>query len=218
MTHHHEMSSKSQNHQLDQIAPVGLKFQNEYLYDRNVWRQIKAMDKFDPKDQWKLILDLKITELFDQIPVNNWVLEYLCFKNHRDLLELLIPKDTNKWLNFNHGLFGACLGGHRDLAQWMMELGGNWWNMGLQGACRGGHQDLAQWMIDLGSKDWNEGLDGACRGGFKVLAQWMIDLGAKNLNMGLRGACCGRHRELAQWMIDLGATDRWLFNSYFPDL
>ena len=241
-----KMSSNSQlkNHQLDQIAPIGFKFRAETLYDRNIWRGIIQMNQFNPETQWKFIIDLQITELYDQLSVDSDVLEYLCLKNHRQLIELLIKKDSQKKLNWDYGLQGACQGGHRDLIQWMIECGAEFWSWGLEGACQGGHQELAQWMIDLGSKDWNEGLFGACRGGHKELAQWMIDLGANNWNWGLEGACEGGFKDLAQWMIDLGANnwnrglsgaceegfkelaqmmlnlganDVWIFNHYFPN-
>ena len=242
------MASNTQNHQLDQITPIGFKFQGEYLYDRNVWRKIINMNQFNPETQWKFIVDLQITELYDQIPVNDQVLEYLflkypCLKNHRHLLELLIQKDIHKILNFNLGLYGACRGGFKDLAQLMIERGAVNWNDGLQGACRGGFKYLAQMMIDRGANDWNEGLWSACYGGHRDLAQWMMDLGARNLdwgllsacyggnkdlaqwmidlgangwNYGMMYACWGGHRDLAQWMIDLGATDVETFNKYFP--
>ena len=241
---HQEILSSLKNHQLNQIAPVGFKFRADHLYDRNVWRKIIKMNQFNPQTQWKFIVDLQITELFDQIPVDNWVLEYLCFKNHRDLLKILIQKDSNKIINWNFGLRGACQGGHRDLAQWMIDLGAKWWYDGLRGACEGGHRDMVQWMIDLGAtnwdgglwgaccgghrdlsqmmidlgaRDWNGGLEGACYGGFKELAQWMIDLGADDWNGGLENACYKEHREMAQWMMDLGATNVNIFKEYFPD-
>ena len=236
-------NSKLKNHQLDQIAPIGFKFRAETLYDRNIWRHVTKMNRFNPRTQWKGIIDLQITELYDQLPVKNHVLEHLCLKNHRHLLEILIKKDSKKKLNLNYGLSSACWGGHRDLvqmmidlgatsmglglqsaceggfkdlAQWMMDLGANDVNSGLWGACEGGHQDLAQWMINYGATDWNRGLRGACYGGFKDLAQMMIDHGAQDWDWGLRGACSGGHRDLAQWMLDLGATDVKIFNEYFP--
>ena len=175
------------NHRLDQIAPVGFKFQNEHLYDRNIWRHVNQMNQFNPMTQWKQIIDLQITELYEQIPVNNQVLKYLCLKNHRDLLKPLIK--NKKTLNFNFGLEGACEGGFKDLAQWMVDLGATWWNRGLENACRGGHRDLAQMMIDRGADDWD----------------W-----------GLRGACEEGHLELAQWMMELGATNAYLLKKYFP--
>ena len=149
------MASNTQNHQLDQITPVVFKFQGEQLYDRNVWRKIIQINQFNPQTQWKLIVDLGITELYDQIPVQNQVLEYLCLRNHRHAIEILIKHDIKKSLCFNWGLSGACQGGYKDLAQWMIDLGASDWNMGLFGSCQGRNQDLAQWMMDLGATTVN---------------------------------------------------------------
>ena len=152
-----EISNKIKDHQLDQLdqfdqmALVDLKFQTATLDDRNIWRNIITMNHFHLETQWKRIVDLQIAELFDQIPINNHVLEYLCFKNHHYLLDSLIKNDVNKILNLNVGLSGACRGGHQDLVQMMINLGARDWNKGLSAACRGGHQDLGQWMIDLGA-------------------------------------------------------------------
>ena len=238
-----QKNSSLVNHQLNQIIPVGFKFRDEYLYDRNIWRHVTQMNRFDPQTQWKGIIDLQITELYDQLPVNNHVLEYLCLKNHRFLLSLLIKNDIHKTLNLNWGLEGACQGGFKDLVQWMIDLGANYWEWGLWGsvqggfkelaqmmidhgashwdaglraACEGGHREMVRMMIDLGANDWNWGLQGACKGGFKDLSQMMIDHGATDFNLGLLNACWGGQRDLAQWMVDLGATNASIFNDYFP--
>ena len=55
----HEHST-CKHHQLDQIVPVGLKFQTEHLYDRNIWRHVNQMNHFNPETQWKRIIDLQI--------------------------------------------------------------------------------------------------------------------------------------------------------------
>ena len=210
----HEHST-CKHHQLDQITPIGLKFQGEHLYDRNIWRHVIQLNHFNPQTQWKWILDLQITELFDQLPVMNKVLEYACLKNYHHFMELLIKKDFNRILNFNYGLYGACQGGHHEIVQWMIDRGAKDWNWGLRCACRGGHPEVAQMMIDRGARNWNWGLQGACERGHRDMAQMMIDRGANNWDVALGCACRGGHEELAQWMIDLGATNINLFNVFF---
>ena len=185
---HHDRTTTTQNHQFKQITPLIFKFQNEYLYDRNIWKHVTQMNQFNPETQWKFIVDMQITELFDQIPVDTQVLEYLCLKNHRPLIELLIKKDIHKSLYLDYGLSGACEGGHRDLVQMMIDLGATNFNYGLQSACYRGHRDLVQWMIDLGANNWDGGLYYACH---------------------------GRHRDVAQMMLDHGAIDIRFFNLYF---
>ena len=198
---------KIHQHQLDQMAPLVFKFKGEKLYDRNIWRGIVQMNRFNPETQWKFIIDLEITELYDQLPIKNKVLGHLGFKNRRQLVALLIKKDTNKCLDLGCGLAWACYGGHRDLAQFMIDLGADEWNRGLESACEGGHHEIVQWMMDLGATHWNLGLCGACCGGHRDLAQWMIDMGARNWDHGLKFACLGGHQEMARWMIELGARD-----------
>ena len=53
------------------------------------------------------------------------------------------------------GLGGACDGGHRELAELMIEKGATDWNWGLMDACYGGHRDLAEWMIAKGADPYN---------------------------------------------------------------
>jgi len=66
--------------------------------------------------------------------------------------------DLHKWYfvhiyqnELNEGLFRACRGGHRDLAELMIKKGATDLNWGLEGACEGGHRELAEWMIEKGA-------------------------------------------------------------------
>ena len=58
-------------------------------------------------------------------------------------------------MDWDDGLSGACQGGHRDLAEFMIEKGANNWNWGLDAACYGGHRDFAEWMIEKGATQCN---------------------------------------------------------------
>jgi hypothetical protein len=88
------------------------------------------------------------------------------------------------------GLWGACYGGHKELALLMIqkiESSGiriivefNW---GLSAACYGGHEELALLMIrkieSTGrTPDWNWGLGEACRNNHRKLVLLMIEKGA----------------------------------------
>jgi hypothetical protein len=103
-------------------------------------------------------------------------------------------------------LHGACLGGHREIAEMMVENGAKVMNYGLCGACRGGHSTIVQWLIDKGANNWNWGLYHACQGGHRGIAQWMIDKGANDWIQGLCGACQCGHQAIVRWMIEKGAT------------
>ena len=80
--------------------------------------------------------------------------------------------------NPDKGLEEACLGGHRDLVDVMIEKGAHEWNWGLNRALFGGHRDLVDLMIIKGANDWNRGLSGACEGGHRDLVDLMILKGA----------------------------------------
>ena len=43
------------------------------------------------------------------------------------------------------------VGGHRELADLMIEKGATDWNWGLRMACYGGHRELADLMIEKGA-------------------------------------------------------------------
>jgi hypothetical protein len=53
----------------------------------------------------------------------------------------------------DRGLKGACIGGHKELAELMIARGANDWNYGLSGACFAGHKELAEFMIARGARD-----------------------------------------------------------------
>jgi hypothetical protein len=58
-------------------------------------------------------------------------------------------------IHTNHGLYHACLGGHRAIVELVIERGRRTQiihlNYGLYGACAGGHLDIAQMMIERGA-------------------------------------------------------------------
>ena len=46
----------------------------------------------------------------------------------------------------NWGLYGASLGGHKDLVDFFIEKGANNWNGALRGASEGGHKYLVDFF------------------------------------------------------------------------
>ena len=107
---------------------------------------------------------------------------------------------------FNLGLYGACEGGHLELAKLMIEKGANDFNSGLYGACEKGHFELVNLMLEKGANDFNWGLRGACEKGHFALANLMLEKGADDFNWGLYGACKEGYLELAKLIIEKGAT------------
>jgi len=62
-------------------------------------------------------------------------------------------------MNFHRAFCAACLGGHRNVIDFMVSLGLDDWNAGLAMACRSGNIDLIEDMLDLGANDFTYGLE-----------------------------------------------------------
>ena len=112
------------------------------------------------------------------------VLQKSCEKGSVFMIKAIEPKNPN----WDFGLYGACRGGRRGIAEWMIEKGATNWDWGLKYACRGGHRGMAEFMIEKGAVDWNLGLRGACHGGHRDMAEWMIEKGATWWDYGLYSA------------------------------
>jgi hypothetical protein len=112
--------------------------------------------------------------------------------------------------NGKDGIYGACQGGHKELALLLFEKYGCDPNWGLIGACQGGNKELALLMIQKiesikGKVDLDGGLYGACSGNQKEMAILMIEKGATDFEGGLGRACVKDNRELISLMIHYGA-------------
>jgi hypothetical protein len=111
----------------------------------------------------------------------------------------------------NEILSGACLGGHLELAEWVIEMGieeleTRDWDWALKWACEGGHLRVAKWTVEMGARNWDWTLRWACVGGHLEVAKWLVEIGATDLDWALRWACNGRHPAVVKWAIELGAT------------
>lgn len=76
---------------------------------------------------------------------------------------------------------------------------------GLIGACRGGHKNVAIFMIEKGAKNWDQALFSACSAGQLEMAKLMIASGAKDVNEGLVQACEKCQTETIFYMIQCKA-------------
>ena len=65
-----------------------------------------------------------------------------------DIINFLVSNGID---NFNPALYGACRGGHLNIAKTMISMGADAWNYGLYGACKGGYYDLIGLMMDNGA-------------------------------------------------------------------
>lgn len=92
----------------------------------------------------------------------------------RYILQWIVRVRRNSEFDFCY----ACVGGHRELVDLLIEQGADYWNFGLYGACRGGHRGIVELMIEKGAYTWNFGLAGACFGGNYECSKKMIEQGA----------------------------------------
>ena len=102
--------------------------------------------------QWELKVwdrDIERNPLDESLSHMDQLIKYA---KEKDLIRLKALIDKHKEnLAWDSGLEGACLGGHRDLAEFMIQKGATDWNYGLYNACSGGHRDLAELMIEKGA-------------------------------------------------------------------
>lgn len=129
-----------------------------------------------------------------------------CAGGHKKLAESMIERGANNW---NDGLFEACKFGHIELIELMIAYGANL-EYGLFSACYSGHTEIIKLIISRKNQvslhTFNMGMTGACQGGQKDIVEWMIQLGAYSLSAGLYSACLGGHKEIIELMIAMGAT------------
>jgi len=123
----------------------------------------------------------------------------------------------------------ACQGGHLEVAQWLVELGGTGDirtadicdQTPFLLACVGGHLEVAQWLFGTGAAgDINEQttdeygqsmtlMYSACRGGHLDLVKWLYSLGATKGGDEtlLHAACSAGHLDVAKWLFEVGVAE-----------
>lgn len=154
-----------------------------------------------------------------------------CREGNIEIVESTIF-NSDKLLDWNGGLFKACLGGHRKIVELLIKLGAksatlrSWeglqakqnsrgyaggtaldWDRGLGGACLGGHKELILLMKDYGATDWDSALYYACKGGHKDVVDLLISYGANFWNHGFAGAKHGNQKEMMLLMVFKGASN-----------
>lgn len=117
----------------------------------------------------------------------NYFLQAACEGNQRKMINKAIERGlrSDKTLDYQHGVFGACSGGHLDLAKEMFGLL-------RRHATYPVSLDLALWL--------------ACFAGHEAVVAWLLEQGCAAWDEGLQGACCGHHPKLASLMAQRGAT------------
>jgi len=141
-----------------------------------------------------------------------------CNRGNLEAIKRMLELDFITIDHLNYGFYFACINGYRELIDFLIEKGVNYWNQGLHGACEGGHRELIDFLIEKGA-DVNDGLAGACEGGHRELVELMIEKGADNWSWGLFHACMDERQDMIELMIEKGgrlineAKDWWPFDT-----
>lgn len=82
------------------------------------------------------------------------ILEGICMSGNKNTLDYALSKGLGR-NNIDACLFGAAIGGHMDLIDWLIdEYDSEDWDDGLYGACLGGNIELVHLFIERGARDW----------------------------------------------------------------
>jgi ankyrin repeat protein len=128
------------------------------------------------------------------------------YYGHLDIVVFLHGAIAKGGYDINLALFEAFMGGHEDIARFLMSAGADNYNEALRGACKEHKTNMISLLAGK-QVSWDWGLAGACEGGHMDLVRMAIDNGATNWNRALVAACKGDQIGAAQAMIDKGAND-----------
>ena len=146
--------------------------------------------------------------ILKQLPLTNLDFKLKCtaYIGDMGLVEFFIDKDIKNGLanDWDWGMYGAALGGHKELVEFFIEKGANMWNRGMMYAAEGGHKELVDFFIEKGANTWNWGMHRAAIGGHQQLVEFFIEKCIENglvsdLNGGIFYAKCGGHNELVDF-------------------
>ncbi len=137
-----------------------------------------------------------------------------CRNGNKQLVLSLIKEE----LDWNYGLSYACMGGHRDIIDLMINKGANNFNIAFISAFYNGNKELINLILEKGIYsyaardppeilDFNSGLAHACYLGNEYLVDLMISGGANDFNRGLFNARRKKHDKIAELMIKKGAIE-----------
>jgi hypothetical protein len=125
-------------------------------------------------EESKLKHNLNVLSTMLQLLMNSTTIEFENMCRNGDIEKVKV-NITESPLMLNRGLAGACIGGHIELVELIIERSDDLdWNLGLCGACIGGHSDIALLMIEKGANDLKFSLYGACLHGHQELVELVI--------------------------------------------
>jgi ankyrin repeat protein len=133
-------------------------------------------------------------------------LENACKGGHREIAEMMIQNGAV----LGRGLTGACMGGNHEFVNWILSLGCTNYDNGLLGACAGGNDDLTFFMIELGANDFKGAFIQTAKHGQLRLGKLLAEkytLTLNAFNLSLGRACCNDDRPFVDFCIDKGCTN-----------
>ena len=136
-------------------------------------------------DEASLSGDLEAAQFFLEDPFS---------KNVKDKL--------SRKIRLNRGMRNSAKGGHKNLINYFVSEGADYWNGGLVGAAEAGRKDLIDFFISKGANFWDGGLHGAAKAGRKDLVHFFIKKGADDWIRAIRGAALGRHKDLIDFFLE----------------
>lgn len=144
--------------------------------------------------------------------------QYSCFTNeilyfavkggHRDIIETLLQKSTYK--NYNGLMKTAAVEGHKNIVEWMIELGADSFLEAASYAACGNHKDLVIYILGhiTGEIDWNILVKDVGSFGHKDMLEWLIEQGADDYQTILIDAVKEGLLDIVKWVVvELGVND-----------
>lgn len=132
-------------------------------------------------------------ELFLRLGADDYDYAFVeaAFYGYRDIMELMMRLGNITYLS--EAMAAAVSTGQTDIAEWMMQLGADNYDMALRWAAASGNMSMVEWMLRLDATDYNGALNLAAESGHAEIAQMMIDLGANTFRQALENAANNNH-------------------------
>lgn len=103
--------------------------------------------------------------------------------------------------------YGTPIKTYKNISSYAKEYGVTKWDIGLNCACMGGNKDVIEFMINKGVTNWDSGLYGACRSDDTEIVDMMIHKGAKMLLNGFKIACFYGQLNVVKLFFTKGIAD-----------
>ena len=168
-------------------------------------------------EQYKFNIDHMIFHLGESNNIK--FIEYVIGKMQQFKQYHLLHFGRDEFKYYDRLLQGAAMAGNKYVIKWLItnpDIDSLDYNGGLTFAARGRHKDIMQWMIDLGATDYGGALAEACGTRDNDIFKWMLDLTSKYTdldekieayNSAMRESALVDDIEKVKLFLDLGATD-----------